>query len=125
VHPGSSPRAVARLITSGGRAVVSVVTVDGFSKIKLTKGCKLNNKCHLDPDLDKGATARPEGWLPAFGQNSSAEGHLRKQRVAVGDLFLFFGWFRKAEQVDRKWHYVPGAPDRHVIYGYMQIGEIQ
>ncbi|MCV6603932.1 MAG: hypothetical protein OIF34_01405, partial [Porticoccaceae bacterium] len=51
-------------------------------------------RCHLDPDLDASLIARPEGWLPAFGQFGCAQRHLEQEQVGRGDLFLFFGWFR-------------------------------
>ena len=47
-----------------------------------------------------------------------------------GDLFLFFGWFRQTEQGPEGYRYVPRGGDflrggdLHVIYGYLQIGEI-
>ncbi len=44
--------------------------------------------------------------------------------VTVGDLFLFFGWFREAELRDGKYRYRPDAPDLHVIYGWLQVGAV-
>ena len=74
--------------------------------------------CHVDPDLRQRSVP---GWLPAFGQTGAAQGLLRKAGVGIGDIFLFFGWFR---QVDGQFHYVKGAPDLHVIYGYLEVGSI-
>ena len=34
---------------------------------------------------------------PLFGQVGAAQGHLIKQKVSEGDIFLFFGWFRPVE----------------------------
>ena len=51
-------------------------------------------------------------------------GHLQKQKVGIGDLFLFFGSFRQTEFIDGKLSYVKGASDLHVIYGYLQVGDI-
>lgn len=80
---------------------------------------------HLDPDLSNEALPRQEGWQPAFGQTGAAQSHLNSQGVEVGDLFLFFGWFKKVEKNSSgRWSYVPGAPDRHVIFGWLQVGEI-
>lgn len=73
---------------------------------------------HLDPDLRRDSLNRPPDWRPAFGQSLSAESHLVAEGVEPGDLFLFFGWFR---QVDTEWRYVKDAPDRHVIFGWLQI----
>lgn len=83
-----------------------------------------NDMCHLDPDLREGVKYRLPGWKPAFGQAGSALSHLRKNSVGVGDLFLFFGWFKKTELVNGTLKYVKGAPEQHIIYGYMQVGEI-
>ena len=82
---------------------------------------------HLDPDLDAEAyLPRSIGWLPLFGQDGKAQSHLENQGVTKkeGDLFLFFGWFRRAEVVKGKYCYVRGAPDLHVIYGWFQVADI-
>jgi hypothetical protein len=50
---------------------------------------------HLDPDLRAGAVPRPAGWRPLFGQDGAAQTHLANQRVGIGDLFLFYGWFKE------------------------------
>jgi len=85
---------------------------------------KENYYCHLDPDIRCDVKQREKGWKPAFGQRSASLGVLRKSGVNVGDLFLFFGWFRKTEFVDGVLRYIKNAPDLHVIYGYLQVGEI-
>lgn len=81
---------------------------------------------HLDPDLNGPALAsRSEGWQPIFGQSGASEAHLKNQQVAKGDLFLFFGWFRKVEKLaEDTYRYVPKTPDLHVIFGWLQIGKI-
>lgn len=83
-----------------------------------------NDMCHLDPDLRKDVRDRLPGWKPAFGQSGSALTHLRNYGVSKGDLFLFFGWFKETEMNQGKLVYKKGAKDLHVMYGYMQIGEI-
>lgn len=84
-----------------------------------------NHGCHLDPDIRSDLRNNPvQGWRPAFGQCSTAAKHLDKQNVHKGDVFLFFGWFKQTEFVDGKFRYVKNAPDLHIIYGYMQIGDI-
>ena len=52
-------------------------------------------------------------------------------KVEIGDVFLFFGWFRQTELNDSRYRYVRKntgdfyhSADLHVIYGYLQIGEI-
>ena len=81
--------------------------------------------CHIDPDLRRDTfAARPEGWKPVFGQCGSAGGHLINQKVAPGDLFLFFGTFAETGYREGKLKYVPGGREFHALYGYLQIGEI-
>ncbi len=81
--------------------------------------------CHLDPDLRKETRSeKVEDWVPIFGQCSVAEGHLENQGVGVGDVFMFFGWFRQTEEQNGKLAYVKDAPDIHALFGYLQIGDI-
>ena len=82
------------------------------------------SRCHLDPDLRKEVRPRRPGWTPAFGQKGSSLTELLNNNVAVGDIFLFYGWFKQTEYHDEKLCYLRGAKDIHAIYGYFQIGEI-
>jgi hypothetical protein len=88
----------------------------------LTHG-KINarRQAHLDPDLVSNSIPRLPDWQPLFGQCGAAEGHLQNQGVTGGDLFLFFGWFRQVEQVRNRYRYVQGAPDLHVLFGWLQV----
>lgn len=79
-------------------------------------------RVHLDPDLDVSTVPRLDGWRPMFGQASAAESHLRKLCVTVGDLFLFFGWFKEVEVVGGVYRYVKDAPDIHCLFGWLQVG---
>ena len=81
-------------------------------------------RCHLDPDLNEPQLARPRDWLPAFGSSDAAQAHLQNQGVGPGDLFLFFGWFRHVERRAESWRYVPGSPQLHVIFGWLQVGQV-
>lgn len=94
---------------------------------RLTEGrVRGDGLCHLDPDLDPAALEdRPPGWRPAFGQVKSAQGHLARQGVGPGDLFLFFGWFRRVEPAaDGGWRYVDGSPHVHRLFGWLQVAEV-
>jgi len=82
------------------------------------------DRAHLDPDLARGAIPRLPGWRPAFGQIDSAQSHLAGQGVTVGDLFLFFGWFREVGAVEGSWRYRRDAPDRHLVFGWLSVGEV-
>ncbi|HEV3157662.1 MAG TPA: hypothetical protein VGZ00_09990 [Candidatus Baltobacteraceae bacterium] len=91
----------------------------------LTKGrIAAKAGAHLDPDLDADAVARQNGWRPIFGQVDAAQSHLLNQGVTKGDLFLMFGWFREAERNGKTSRFVPGAQDLHVLYGWLQIGDV-
>lgn len=81
-------------------------------------------KAHLDPDLNYTALEREEGWKPIFGQEKAALGHLRNNNVSLGDIFIFWGLYREIELVGDKYRFVRNAPQKHVIFGWMQIGEI-
>ena len=47
----------------------------------------------------------------------------RTTMLRLGICFLFFGWFRKTIK-DSQGQYKYTGPDFHLIYGYLQIGEI-
>ena len=83
----------------------------------LTKGShSARDTAHIDPDLRlQTLDGRANGWRPIFGQASAAQSHLASNGVGPGDLFLFFGWFRRVEFIDAAYRYVPGAPNLHVI----------
>ena len=92
---------------------------------------KAFSHCHVDPDLRPGLrSAAVEGWKPAFGQAGSAQGAMANAGVEKGDLILFFGWFRYVEQGPNGYRFARKCEDffrcadLHVIYGYLQIGEI-
>jgi hypothetical protein len=109
---------------------------EGISEIKykinqdkLTKKTKWNKlteetTCHLDPDIRKEVLKRKDGWTGCFGQANGAQTHLKDQ-VNKGDLFLFFGWFRKTKIEEGKLSFDKYEPDLHVIFGYLQIENIE
>lgn len=84
----------------------------------------INERVHLDPDIDRAADDRLPGWRPALGQTGAAQTHLHGQGVGPGDVFLFFGWFREVEEHQSTWRYVPGAPDLHVMFGWLEVGAV-
>lgn len=45
------------------------------------------------------------------------------QGVKEGDLFLFFGWFRRTKLLNRKLIFDPKDEGKHIIFGYLQIGK--
>ena len=58
---------------------------------------------HLDPDLNPDLLSRKPGWRPSLGQMGQPQSHLRNEGVQEGDLFLFFGLFRRVECVEGRW----------------------
>lgn len=83
-----------------------------------------NSRGHIDPDLRRDALVRRNGWLPAYGPGESAQTHLANNGVGVGDLFLFFGWFRRVEKPEDHWRFVSGEADIHLLWGWLQVGAI-
>ncbi|MDA8257911.1 MAG: hypothetical protein M0Z99_20185 [Betaproteobacteria bacterium] len=79
---------------------------------------------HFDPDLDLTSRSRGSGWRPSLGQVGAAQSHLANRGVGVGDLFLFFGWFRLAERHEDHWRFVPGAASFHALFGWLQVGAV-
>ena len=98
--------------------------LDIIKQLKHKTTLNERSQCHLDPDLRATTLLRTKGWKPAFGQTGSSLTELRDNRVKEGDLFLFFGWFKKTEYHNGQLRYIPKSPNLHVIYGYMQIGNI-
>jgi hypothetical protein len=101
----------------GGRTYGQIMDQLGANGRTSAKGA------HLDPDLVAGTRRRGLGWRPSLGQIGSAAGHLRNQDVGVGDLFLFYGWFRQTIQTEVSLQY-SRAPGVHAIFGYMEVGEV-
>ena len=84
------------------------------------------SRAHLDPDINDAAySPREKGWCPLLGQSGGAQGHLRNQGVQIGDVFLFFGLYRKVEKTSDRWNFVKDAPEQHILWGWLQIGEIR
>lgn len=84
-------------------------------------------RVHLDPDLDFGTyryrknRAAWQQWRGMLGQTGIAQGHLDKQGVGTGDIFLFFGLYRRVEEAAQGWRLVKGAPELHVLWGWRQV----
>lgn len=84
------------------------------------------SRVHLDPDINVSTIERQyKGWDVIFGQCDSSASHLDNNNVSVGDIFLFFGWFRKTIKTESGYKYDPNDKNgKHIIWGYMEIGEI-
>jgi hypothetical protein len=102
----------------------SVVEDLSFAPRKREPRIKASKLCHLGPDLIKSDLRRKRGWLPILGQTNTAPAHLLGHGVREGDLFLFFGWFRSVQKADGHFRFEPRGLDAHVVFGWLQIGEI-
>lgn len=92
---------------------------------QLTKGrIPSNHRAHIDPDIIQDSLPRQRGWRPLFGQTGQAQGHLRNNKVGVGDLFLFFGLFRCVENLNGNYQWASNNKARHVIWGWFQVAKI-
>jgi hypothetical protein len=89
-----------------------------------TRVARSGDGAHLDPDLDREVISRAPGWRALFGQTSQAQSHLENSGVGVGDLFIYFGWFREVEEREGRIQWLRGSPEQHVIFGWLQVGEI-
>lgn len=99
--------------------------LDIWKQLKVNQSV-FKKECHLNPDLTKDIHDKvPMDWTPIFAQADKAEEYLEKEEVEEGDVFLFFGWFRRTEDnKDGALRYKRGAADQQCVYGYLQIGEI-
>ncbi|MDP8232273.1 MAG: hypothetical protein P9L91_06330, partial [Candidatus Zophobacter franzmannii] len=80
---------------------------------------------HLDPDISENVYDRGNNeWGPMFGQDGSAQGHLRKQTIGKGDIFLFFGLYGWVSKNEGKYRYVRGEKKFHMLWGLMQIEDV-
>lgn len=81
----------------------------------LTRGrIGASHLCHNDPDLRVGA----------LGQVGIAQSHLGRNAVGSGDLFLFWGLFRRATHTPSGYGYVADTPREHWIFGWLQVREV-
>jgi len=95
----------------------------------LTGMRKIGRYGHLDPDIYDDVLPRPKGWKAVFGQ-STAQTHLENngvwqgkgKKADHGDIFLYFGWFRKTKVINDKLKYV--GQNLHLIYGYLEVDEV-
>lgn len=79
---------------------------------------------HLDPDLDPKLLPRPAQWRPLFGQYGAAQAHLKNQGVAPGDIFLYFGLFRRVKYAKGLVSWRKDEKPMHLFWGYQQIDRI-
>ena len=87
------------------------------------------NRVHPDPDLNfetyryRKTRAAWQQWRGMVGQTGIAQGQLDKQGVGIGDVFLFFGLYRRVEETTHGWRFVRSAPELHVLWGWLQVDQ--
>lgn len=80
---------------------------------------------HFDPDICENAYQhRESGWRGLFGQCLAAQGHLRNKGVRNGDLFLFYGLYRRVSLINGCYRYIRTSRPIHLLWGWMQIGDV-
>jgi hypothetical protein len=56
-----------------------------------------------------------------YGQNEGHQSELDRLGIGEGDLFLFYGLYR---EVDQHLEYVRGTKARHILWGWLSIGQM-
>ena len=99
---------------------------DIIKELKPTTTLTAIDTCHLDPDIRKDIELpQPKDRVSIFGQCDAALTVLKKHDVKKDDIFLFFGWFQETEYAKNgTLRYKKDAPHLHIVYGYLQIGEV-
>nr|WP_281965999.1 hypothetical protein [Bacillus cereus] len=99
-----------------------------YLKVMKDLGIRQYSEAHIDPDLIYSIIPnRHPKWKSAFGQSGIAQATLARAGIEKGDLFLFFGWFKKVDIIDNKFKYLEGrGPDKgfHAVYGYLEVGDV-
>lgn len=49
---------------------------------------------------------------------------MQNQDVGKGDIFIFYGWFRRIKFISGQYQYDRQAPNLHVIFGWLQIEDM-
>jgi hypothetical protein len=99
-----------------GRPLLALMHELGYTRFRPRFGA------HLDPDLLASTRERRPGWLGMLGQVDQSASHLARQAVRQGDLFLFWGRFRKTNASERGLRFQ--GPPFHAIFGYLEVDAV-
>ena len=113
-------------LTYGDLKYNDLPCVDLMKQLKVRK-IEKDTKVHLDPDINFSVAERvSKKWEAIFGQSGKyAAPHLSNNGVGNGDIFLFFGWFRRTILTEQGYKFDPTDENgRHVIWGYMEVGNV-
>ena len=107
-----------------GRSLINIgQVVEDLTQNQPTRWTS-EDRTYVSPDIREPFQSNIQGQNGIVGAAGAQQGHLRKQGVGKGDLFLFFGLFRRVEQVGGRWQFVRHAPRQHVLFGWLQVGSI-
>ncbi|MCB5272211.1 MAG: hypothetical protein LHW56_10250 [Candidatus Cloacimonetes bacterium] len=67
---------------------------------------------------------RDKAWRPLLGQLGSAQGHLKKQGIGTGDIFLFFGLYNWVKKENGLYSYEKGEKPFHLLWGWFQVEDV-
>ena len=95
--------------------------VEGLTRDRPTQWTS-GDGAFISTDIRENFRGEIEGSKGMFAAEDAQQGHLRKQGVGRGDMFLFFGIFQRVEQVRGGWRFVRGAPRQHILFGMVAIG---
>lgn len=103
--PIEDGRAISLPIPAGSEAGTRYDAIGHGARVEQATRSRLAGAslCHDDPMFAQGKC-----W---FGQCGAAQGHLARQGVGVGDLFLFFGLFAEPQTGER----------HHRLFGWMKV----
>ncbi|HEX2052960.1 MAG TPA: hypothetical protein VHJ78_04420, partial [Actinomycetota bacterium] len=125
--PGHQGVPYADLRLDGGPTYADLMSQLGITNVRAGRRGRIPTdqaRAHVDPDIAPTVLERMPGWFPAFGQLGAAQGHLRNNGVAPGDLFLFFGWFAEVGHTATNLRFRRDAPPVQSLWGYLEVGEV-
>lgn len=99
--------------------------VEDLSRNKGTRRLRADALVRLGLDLLKDVYPdRDQDWRPLFGQLGSAQGHLSKQGIGRGDIFLFFGLYNWVRKEKGLYSYEKNEQAFHMLWGWFQIDDV-
>lgn len=99
--------------------------ISNLQRNKRKKMILISDTCHLDPDIYPKILKRNKEWKPLFGQVGASQTHLEDNNIGIGDLFLFFGWFRHTQLINNELRFDKRKNySLHVVFGYFQIDQV-
>ena len=83
--------------------------------------------CHIDPNIQN--FLNEPNFLGSLGQVDGAQTQLEgqdisKDKIKEGIIFIFWGLFSKANENNTEFEFSNHFKNRHVIFGYLEVGDI-